>query len=144
MGVFWFKMCKSCTFSILHIHFYKTPILVYLFYTFIQKNICSFTIFLLFSSHPSHSLPISLSKNNCHHQATNLHHHQPIQPNIIISPSHIDPHNRNPIQPKRKPNQSKYPKSHSTQTKAKSTPFNPKPTDQTTKNKGKQSDRWRD
>ena len=28
--------------------------------------------------------------------------------------------------------------------KAKSTPFNPKPTDQTTRNKGKQSDRWRD
>ena len=38
----------------------------------------------------------------------------------------------------------KYPKSHSTQTNAKSTPFNPKPIDQTTKNKGKQSDRWRD
>ena len=103
-----------------------------------------FYYFLLFSSHPSHSLPISLSQTNRHHQATNLHHHQPIQPNIINSPGHINPHTRNPIQPKRKPNQPKYPKSHSTQMKAKSTPFNPKPTDQTTRNKGKQLDLWRD
>ena len=104
--------------------------------------------FLLFSSHPSHSLPISLSQtqqnpksptlghhqqpNHTHHQrdqppssthqppsssnqppsSTNqlpspsnqppqLHHHQPIRPNIINLLNHIDPHNRNPIQPKR-------------------------------------------
>ena len=34
-------------------------------------------------------------------QPPQLHHHQPIQPNIINLPDHIDPHTRNPIQPKR-------------------------------------------
>ena len=44
-------------FSILHIYFYKTPTSVYLFYTFIQQNIHSFTFLLLLS----HSWPLSLS-----------------------------------------------------------------------------------
>ena len=40
-----------------------------------------------------------------------------------------------------RPDQPKYPKPHSTQRKAKSTPFNPKSTDQTTRNKGKRLER---
>ena len=43
---------KKLLFFILHIHFYKTPISVYLFYTFIQWNIHSFTIFYYSPSPP--------------------------------------------------------------------------------------------
>ena len=90
----------------------------FLFYTFIFTTYISlfilhiysikysfFYYFLLFSSHSSQALPISLSRTNSHHQATNLHHHQLIRP---YRPT--------------------YPKPHSTQKKAKSTkilPFNP-------------------
>ena len=37
------------TFSILHTNFYKTPMSIYLFYTFIQQNIHFFYHFLLLS-----------------------------------------------------------------------------------------------
>ena len=74
--------------------------------------------------------PTSTTPQSSTHPAK---HHQLTRPYWPIYPK---PHST-----QKKP---KYPKSHSTQTKAKSTPFNPKPTDQTTRNKGKQSDRWRD
>ena len=59
------------TFSILHIHFYKTFTSVYLFYTFIQKNIHSFTFFIIFSLMASLSLSLSLSLSQTNHR----HHH---------------------------------------------------------------------
>ena len=54
MQTFLLFYTKKATFSILHTHFYKTPTLVYLFYTFIQQNIHFFTIFYY-----SPSLPLS-------------------------------------------------------------------------------------
>ena len=63
--IFHFAHLKP-TFSILHIHFYKTFTSVYLFYTFIQI-IFILLHFLLFS----HSWPLSLSLSQTNHR----HHH---------------------------------------------------------------------
>ena len=52
---------KNLTFSILHICFYKILTSIYLFYTFIQLNIHSFTFFYYFLTHGL-SLSLSLSK----------------------------------------------------------------------------------
>ena len=59
-----------------------------------------------------------------HYPSLSHTYHQPTQP---------------PSSPTQTPSsrKAKYPKPHSTQRKAKSAPFNPKPTDQTTRNKGK-------
>ena len=63
MQIFLLFYTKKVTFSIFHTHFYKTPTLVYLFYTFIQQNIHFFTIFYY-----SPSPPLSLTDQ---HSLTN-------------------------------------------------------------------------
>ena len=63
MQIFLLFYTKKVTFSIFHTHFYKTPTVVYLFYTFIQQNIHFFTIFYY-----SPSPPLSLTDQ---HSLTN-------------------------------------------------------------------------
>ena len=78
--------------SILHIYSIKYSFFLLFFIIFFTS--LSLTAYLSLIDQPP-------SPSN---QPPQLHHHQPIQPNIINSPDHINPHTRNPIQPKRNPN----------------------------------------
>ena len=74
--IFYLFYTKKPTFSILHIHFYKTPTLVYLFYIYLFNK-----IFIILQFFIIHSLTTPLShRPTVHYYQRSLHTQPPSPP----------------------------------------------------------------